>query len=97
MVGSRSGELMPTVTSNMVPFAATGPEVLGCYKTVREAAKVLKVSERRVIDFLKPASKGETPRLAALRFGRQWLIPVNALMNFRRIPRLVGRPPTKNK
>lgn len=86
---------MPIVKSNMMSFATKGPEVLSAYKTVREAAKVLKVSERRVIDFLKPASKGEAPRLPALRVGRIWLIPVNTLMDFRRKPRLVGRPPKR--
>jgi hypothetical protein len=85
---------MPEMKSNLAPNTQ-GPDVLSGYKTVREAAQVLKVSERRVIDFLRPASKGQAPRLAALRFGRVWLIPIHALMDFRRKPRLVGRPPTK--
>ena len=84
---------MPRMKSNLAPFETDGPEVLTAYRTVREAAQLLGVSERRVIDFLKPASKGEAPRLAALRFGRVWLIPISSLTAFRRKPRLVGRPP----
>jgi len=87
---------MPRMKSNLAPSATKEPDALSGYKTVREAAKVLKVSERRVIDFLKPASKGVAPRLAALRVGRFWLIPVDMLMDFRRIPRTVGRPPAKH-
>jgi hypothetical protein len=30
-----------------------------------------------------------------MRLGSQWLIQVDDLMNFRRKPRLVGRPPNK--
>lgn len=85
---------MPKLRSNMVPFEREGPRVLTGYKTVREAAAILRVSERRVIDFLKPnPKKGEPPRLPALRLGNQWLIQIDDLMNFRRKPRLVGRPP----
>ena len=85
---------MPEMKSNLAPNTQ-GPDVLSGYRTVREAAQLLGVSERRVIDFLKPASEGEAPRLAALRFGRVWLIPIHALATFRRKPRPVGRPPTK--
>lgn len=86
---------MPRLKSNMAPFTAAGPQVLSGYKTVQEAAAILHVSERRVLDFLKPASKGEAPRLVAQRLGRQWLIRVDDLLNFKRKPRLVGRPPKK--
>lgn len=88
---------MPRVKSNLVSFTTPGPDVLSGYKTVREAAKLLGVSERRVIDFLKSESPNVAPRLAALRIGRFWLIPIHALMDFRRKPRIVGRPPVKNK
>jgi hypothetical protein len=82
---------MPKVKSNVAPDRP-GPDIFGGYKTVEEAAKFLHLSERRVYDFLRPRADGKGPRLLGLRMGRQWLIPIDALMTFRKKPRRVGRP-----
>jgi len=82
---------MPDLESNLAP-GRPGPDVLRNYKTVHEAARILHVSERRVYHFLKPGPGQEVPRLAGLKMGRQWLIPIDALAIFRRKKRRVGRP-----
>jgi len=57
------------------------------YLSVKEAAEMLGVSERRVLQF-----RDEGRLRGAKRFGRAWAIKQSEVERFAEEPRFVGRP-----
>ncbi len=67
-----------------------GLELAG-WITVEEAAEMLKLTPRRVRNFLLSG------RLAAMRVGRTWFIQRKDVLDFSLIQRTPGRPVEKHK